>query len=58
MVEPVEAGFVLVSGLLAWLAAVQFTDGWGEPVIVFWGALVTLGVAGAFLVADAVELPA
>lgn len=57
MVEREEAGFVLGTGLLAWIAAVTVTDGWSEPVIVFWAAVITLGVAGAFLAAEAVELP-
>lgn len=57
MVELEEAGFVLGSGLLAWIAAVTATGGWSEPVIVFWAAVITLGVAGGFLAADAVERP-
>jgi len=57
MVEREEAGFVLGTGVLAWVAAVTVTDGWSEPVIVFWAAVITLGVAGAFLAAEEVELP-
>ena len=57
MVELEEAGFVLGTGLLAWLAAVTATDGWSEPVIVFWAAIITLGIAVGFLVADSIELP-
>lgn len=57
MVEREEVAFVLGFGLLAWIAAVTVTDGWSEPVIVFWAAVITLGVAGAFLAAEAVELP-
>jgi hypothetical protein len=56
MVDAIDAGFVLGTGLLAWIGAVTFTDGWGEPVIAFWGALLTLGVAVAFLAADELEL--
>lgn len=56
MVDEVEAGFVLGSGLLAWLVAVTITDGWGEPVIAFWAAVLTVGVAGAILAADELEL--
>lgn len=56
MVELEETGFVLGAGLLAWLAAVTATDGWSEPVIAFWAAVITLGVAGAFLAAEAVDL--
>jgi hypothetical protein len=56
MVDAIDAGFVLGTGLLAWIGAVTFTDGWGEPVVVFWGALLTLCVAAAFLAADEVEL--
>ena len=57
MVEKPAAGFVLGSGLLVWVVAVTAVDGWGEPAIAFWGALLTLGVAGAFLVADELKLP-
>jgi len=57
MVEREEAGFVLGTGVLAWVAAVTVTDGWSEPVIVFWAAVITLGVAGAFLAAEEIELP-
>lgn len=57
MVELEEVGFVLGTGLLAWIAAVTVTDGWGEPVILFWAAVITLGVAGAFLAAEEIELP-
>ncbi|MBP1987523.1 hypothetical protein [Halolamina salifodinae] len=57
MVEPAEAGFVLGSGLLAWVAVVTATDGWSEPVIAVWAAFISLGVAGAFLAAEAFELP-
>ena len=57
MVDQAEAGFVLGSGLLAWLAVVTATDGWSEPVIAVWAAIVTLGVAAAFLAAEAIELP-
>jgi hypothetical protein len=57
MVELEEAGFVLGTGLLAWLAAVTATDGWSEPVILFWAAVITLGVAGGFLAAEELELP-
>lgn len=57
MVELEEAGFVLGTGLLAWLAAVTVTDGWSEPVIIFWAAIITFGIAASFLVADSVELP-
>ncbi|WP_154018494.1 hypothetical protein [Halolamina rubra] len=57
MVETADTGFVLGTGLLVWVAAVTAVDGWGEPAIAFWGAVLTLGVAGAFLAAEAVELP-
>ena len=57
MVEFEEAGFVLGTGVLAWIAAVTVTDGWSEPPIVFWAAVITVGLAAAFLAADAVELP-
>ncbi|WP_373189054.1 hypothetical protein [Halolamina sp.] len=57
MVELEEAGFVLGTGLLAWLAAVTATDGWSEPVIIFWAAIITFGLAAGFLVAEHVELP-
>ncbi len=56
MVDAIDAGFVLGTGLLVWLVAVTVTDGWGEPVIAVWGAVLTLGVAVAFLVADELEL--
>jgi hypothetical protein len=57
MFQPAEAGFVLGSGLLAWLGVVTATDGWSEPVIAVWAAIITLGVAAAFLAAEAFELP-
>lgn len=57
MVEPAEAGFVLGSGLLAWLGVVTATDGWSEPVIAVWAAIITLGVAVAFLAVEEIELP-
>lgn len=57
MVEREEAGFVLGTGLLAWIAAVSVVDGWSEPVIAFWAAVITLGVAGGFLAAEELELP-
>ncbi|QKY19732.1 hypothetical protein B4589_004800 [Halolamina sp. CBA1230] len=56
MVDLPDAAFVLGFGLLAWLGAVTFTDGWSEPVVAVWGAVLTLGVAAAFLVADELEL--
>jgi hypothetical protein len=56
MVETEEAGFVLGTGVLAWIAAVTATDGWSEPVIVFWAAVITLGLAGGFLAAEEIEL--
>jgi len=56
MVEIADAGFVLGTGLLGWIAAVTAVDGWSEPVIAFWGAVLTLGVAGAFLVANELKL--
>ncbi|KPN31847.1 hypothetical protein SY89_02603 [Halolamina pelagica] len=37
MVEKFDAGFVLGTGLLGWIAAVTAVDGWSEPVIAFWG---------------------
>lgn len=48
---------MLGSGLLAWVAVVTATDGWSEPVIAVWAAFISLGVAGAFLAAEAFELP-
>lgn len=57
MVEPADAGFVLGSGLLAWLGVVTATDGWSEPVVAVWAAVITLGVAAAFLAAEELELP-
>jgi len=57
MVETEEIGFVLGVGVLAWIAAVALTDGWSEPVILFWAAVITIGVAGGFLVAEEIELP-
>ena len=56
MVHLVDAAFVIGTGLLAWIGAVTFTDGWSEPAVAFWGAVLTLGVAVAFLVADELEL--
>ena len=56
MVDIVDAAFVLGTGLLAWIGAVTFTDGWSEPVIAFWAAVFSVGVAGSFLVADELEL--
>lgn len=56
MVDATDAGFVLGTGLLAWIGAVTVTDGWSEPVIAFWSALLTLGVAVAFLAADELDL--
>ncbi|GAB7012580.1 hypothetical protein [Halolamina salina] len=57
MVDLPDAAFVLGSGLLAWLAAVTATDGWSEPAIAVWAAVLTLGVAAAFLAGDELELP-
>lgn len=57
MVDATDAAFVLGTGLLAWIGAVTFTDGWGDPAIAFWAGVLTLGVAAAFLAADEVELP-
>jgi len=56
MVDLPDAAFVLGSGLLVWLLAVTAADGWSEPPIAVWAAVLTLGVAGAFLVADELEL--
>lgn len=56
MVDLPDAAFVLGSGLLVWLVVVTLTDGWSEPPIAVWAALLTLGVAGAFLAADELEL--
>jgi hypothetical protein len=57
MVETEEVGFVLGTGVLAWLAAVTLTDGWNEPVILFWAAVITVGVSIGFLAAEEIELP-
>ncbi|WP_154018262.1 hypothetical protein [Halolamina sediminis] len=56
MVDLPDAAFVLGTGLLAWLVAVTVTDGWSEPAIAVWAAVLTLGVAAAFLVANELEL--
>lgn len=56
MARTVELGFVLGTALVGWLVAVTVTGGWGEPPIVFWAAVLTLGAAAALYAAETVRI--
>lgn len=58
MVDTYEFGFVFATALLAWLVTVTATDGWAEPVIAVWAAIVVFGGAAALFVAEAVDVGA
>lgn len=58
MVEIHELAFVFGTALLGWLVAVTATNGWSEPVIIFWAAVVTFGASAVFVAAESVDLSA